>query len=195
MEGVQSEYHSFPPSHEKTVQLITVSSQWFIQLSLVIFMYQSKTDRAAVMRTVIMGGVITALLIGVAASTLYTNSYTLIYAGYTISQALMALFFLGVLCTSCKASIKPRPAAIMWSVFQLVTHFAYVVPQALLWDGKYPIPANCLLGKFLILLKANVSHCGVGIQYQLCPHVGIYHVDGQSQLETQRFAVEECGKL
>jgi tRNA A-37 threonylcarbamoyl transferase component Bud32 len=129
----------------KFVHLAVIGSQWFIQIGIVIFMFQSDTSSVAVKRTCILSGLIAMALVLISfISYLFGALKTTAWIGNLTDQVVMTAGFAIICLLFCCRSWAPRPAALWWSSFQAVSHGLFMMTAAFYVHDSRSAAGHCV---------------------------------------------------
>jgi tRNA A-37 threonylcarbamoyl transferase component Bud32 len=119
------------------VYIIVIGSQWFVQMALVIFMFQVDREKNSVRLTMFISGFLT--IVFVCASImgfLVAEWHPAKWLGIIIVEVIMSVGYFTTCLMHCRYCVwclprPPRPAVFGWSFFQTVAHALFAVEYIL----------------------------------------------------------------
>jgi hypothetical protein len=120
-----------------------ISFQWFVQISIPIFMFQSETQGAAVKRTVIITTLLLLPMFAANLVSLITHPLSMPYLGLFIVEIVQTLFFIVIILAYLTRRHSPRKAAAGWSAYQTVTHLLFTLSYGFQLKNQFSIIGRC----------------------------------------------------
>lgn len=125
--------------------MLVVGSQWFIQVAVVVFMFQRDTERQSVTRTVVISGALVLVLVLVGYFVYLFGSWqNTSWIGILTDQTILTVLFAATCLLFLKDEWAPRPAAMWWASFQAVSHVLFLVTAALYVHDAHSPAGHCM---------------------------------------------------
>eukprot|EP01120_Amphizonella_sp_Union-15-10_P013284 TRINITY_DN6143_c0_g1_i1.p1 TRINITY_DN6143_c0_g1~~TRINITY_DN6143_c0_g1_i1.p1 ORF type:complete len:503 (-),score=74.96 TRINITY_DN6143_c0_g1_i1:23-1531(-) len=130
----------------RTLFIIVLGADWWVEIALVVFLHQKDSGNRSVRYTIVTTWILDLLVCGIVASTLFLRDDDYYPSGLILVQYLFSGgYFVSMVVPFTRWKyLGPRPAAIPWNAFQVITHLLYGATYTFLLCGKKG-PFSCLL--------------------------------------------------
>lgn len=134
------------PTVFEILYIVVTSSEWWVQVAIVIFMFQKDTEKECVLRTVRITTLLVIMLIIVPVISVFLDKE---WIGVVLTEALLSLGFLTVyllrqLPFQALQRLAARPAATRWSIFMCLAHTLFLCNYVLILRNPSAEPGKCL---------------------------------------------------